>query len=290
MARERRTILVTGATGRHGGAVAHHLLGKGFVLRAMTRNPDGDAARRLRGLDIDVVRGDFDDPASLRSALEGVWGVFAVQNTWEAGVRREEEQGKRVAEIAREVGVEHYVYSSVGSADRATGIPHFDNKWRIEQTVRELDFASHVILRPVFLMENLVSPAFLHGHALVSTLQPTTQLQMIGVDDIGKFGALAFVENERMNRLEIDLAADAVSLPRAAEVLGNAMDKKIEYRRIPLAEVRQHSEETAKMLEWFDEVGYDVDVKALERSHGIDMTSLETWAQRTFGENRRVPL
>jgi uncharacterized protein YbjT (DUF2867 family) len=74
----------------------------------------------------------------VKRALAGAWGVFAVQNTWEAGVEREEEQGKRIAQLAKEAGVEHYVYTSVGSAHRNTGIPHFENKWRIEETVRAL--------------------------------------------------------------------------------------------------------------------------------------------------------
>ena len=83
--------------------------------------------------------------------------MFAVQNTWEAGVAGEEEQGKRIATARAEAGVQHFVYTSVGSAHRKTGIPHFDNKSRVEDTVRGLKFPSHVILRPVFFMENLTS-------------------------------------------------------------------------------------------------------------------------------------
>ena len=94
----------------------------------MTRKPDSDAARALAALGAEVVAGDLDDAASLERALAGAWGVFAVQNTWEAGVEREEEQGKRLAEVARDKGVQHFVYTSVGSAHRKTGIPHFDNK------------------------------------------------------------------------------------------------------------------------------------------------------------------
>src|SRR5205814_4645534 len=103
---------------------------------------------------LEVVQVDLDDDTTLRHALAGAWGVFGVQNAAEAGVEREEAQGKRLATLAREAGVEHYVYTSVGSADERTGIPHFDNKWRIEETVRGLGFPSHVILRPVFFMEN----------------------------------------------------------------------------------------------------------------------------------------
>src|SRR5258706_4133928 len=150
-----RTILITGVTGNQGGAVAQALQGAGFNLRGLTRMPDGERAVALARHGVDVVKGDFDDEVTLRGALAGAWAVFGVQNTAEAGVEREEAQGKRLATLAREAGVEHYVYASVGSAHKRTGIPHFDNKWRIEETVRSLHFPSHVILRPVFFMENL---------------------------------------------------------------------------------------------------------------------------------------
>ena len=139
--------------------------------------------------------------------MGGAWGVFGVQNTWEAGVEREEAQGKRLATLAREAGVEHYVYTSVGSAHKRTGVPHFDNKWRIEETVRGLRCPSYVILRPVFFMENLLAPYSL-GDTLSAALGPATKLQMIAVQDIGWFGARAFTDAAALNRREIDLAGD----------------------------------------------------------------------------------
>jgi len=99
----------------------------------------------------------------LRRALAGAWGVFGVQSAQEAGVEREEAQGKRLATLAREAGVQHYVYTSVGSAHQRTGIPHFDNKWRIEETVRAPRFPSHVILRPVFFMDTCWHPSVSRG-------------------------------------------------------------------------------------------------------------------------------
>src|SRR3954469_19771986 len=149
MANEK-TILITGATGKQGGATLRHLAKRGgWKLRALTRKPDSDAAKAIAALGAEIVVGDLDDAGSLERALAGVWGVYAVENTWEAGVEKEEEQGKRLAELAKKAGVQHYVYASVGSAHRATGIPHFDNKWRVEETVRALNFPSHVVLRPV---------------------------------------------------------------------------------------------------------------------------------------------
>src|SRR5258705_10238035 len=89
------TILITGVTGHQGGAVAQALQGKGFHLRGLTRKPDSERATALARSGVDVVKGDLDDDATLRRALAGAWGVFGVQNAQEAGVEREEAQGKR---------------------------------------------------------------------------------------------------------------------------------------------------------------------------------------------------
>jgi uncharacterized protein YbjT (DUF2867 family) len=275
-----RTILITGVTGRQGGAVAHALQGAGFRLRGLTRKPDGERSTALKRQGVDVVQGDLDDEATLRHALSGAWGVFSVQNTWEAGVEREEVQGKRLATLAREAGVEHIVYSSVGSAHKKTGIPHFDNKWRIEETVRGLRFPSHVVLRPVFFMENLLAPYSLQGSTLASALGPDTKLQMIAVDDIGWFGARAFTDAAALNRREIDLAGDVRTMPEAAEILSGALGRPIAYSQTPIEQVRQYSEDMALMLEWFERVGYSADIAGLEREFGRTLTKLPEWAAK----------
>src|SRR5258708_11952799 len=169
-----RTILITGVTGHQGGAVAQSLQGIGFDLRGLTRKPDSERAAALARQGVDIIKGDLDDEATLRRAVAGAWGVFGVQNSLEGGVEREEAQGKRLATLARDAGVEHYVYTSAGAAHERTGIPHFDNKWRIEETVRGLRFPSHVILRPVFFMENLLAPFSLQGSTLAWALGPGT--------------------------------------------------------------------------------------------------------------------
>lgn len=278
-----RTILITGATGKQGGAVARTLSGKGFTIRALTRKPESEAARSLASTGARIVRGDLDDPASLEKALDGAWGVFSLQNTWEAGVEKEEEQGKRLANLARQAGIRHFVYSSVGSAHRKTGIPHFENKWRVEQTVRALRFPSYVILRPVFFMENLTSPWFLNGDKLVTALDPSTKLQMIAVRDIGEYGARAFIDPEKLGGREIDIAGDALTMPEAAEILGKGLGRRIEYFRIPIEEVRKNSEDFAIMLEWFERVGYNADVDGLNREFGIKPTKLREWVSKARG-------
>jgi len=276
-----KLILITGATGKQGGATLRHLAkAGGFKLRAMTRKPDSDAAKAVAALGAEVVAGDLDDEASLRSALAGAWGAFAVQNTWEAGVEKEEEQGKRFAKVAREAGVQRFVYTSVGSAHLKTGIPHFDNKARVEEVVRKLAFPSYAILRPVFFMENLPSPWFVHGDKLTSTLDPKTKLQMIASDDIGKFAAKAFLEADKYKNVEVDLAGDAATLPDAAALVSPLVGKTLTYQRIPIEAVRQNSDDFAKMLEWFEATGYSADIPALEKTWGIRPVTLKEGVAR----------
>ena len=284
MADSNRTVLVTGATGNQGGSVAHELLSRGgYRVRAMTRKPDGEKARALKDRGAEIVAGDLNDEASLRKAMQGAWGVFAVQNTWEAGVEGEEEQGKRQAKVARDAGVQHYVYTSVASADRKTGIPHFENKWRIEETVRGLGFPSHVILRPVFFMENLLGPWFkaaIDQGQLAMAVKPETRLQMIAVEDIGKYGRWAFDKQETLKGREIDIAGDELTMPETASLLSRASGHPVAFAPPPIEAVRQGSADFAAMLEWFDRVGYDADIAANARESGIRPTTFAEWASR----------
>jgi uncharacterized protein YbjT (DUF2867 family) len=267
-------------TGNQGGAVAQALQGSGFNLRGLTRKPDSQQAAALGRQGVEIVKGDLDDEATLRRALEGTWGVFGVQNAGEVGAVREEAQGKRLATLAREAGVEHYVYTSVGSAHKQTGVPHFDSKWRIEETVRGLRFPSHVILRPVFFMENLVAPFSLQDSTLAWAMAPGTKLQMIAVDDIGWFGARAFTHADALNRREIDLAGDVRTMPEAADALTQALGRPIAFAQTPIEQVQQYSKDTAVMLQWFERVGYSADIAGLEREFGRSLTKLPDWARR----------
>jgi uncharacterized protein YbjT (DUF2867 family) len=276
----KNLILITGATGQLGGAIAHELLARGHKVRAMTRKPDSAPALALAKLGAEVVAGDLNDTASVERALAGAWGAYAVQNTWEAGVEGEEQQGVRFAELARQQGIQHLVYSSVGSAHRNTGIPHFENKWRVEQKIRGLGFPSHVILRPVFFMENLASPWFLpaiqQGQLAVG-MQPATVLQMIAVRDIGKYGLWAFEKHAELNGRGLDMAGDQLTMPQTAEVLARAMGSKVEFFPVPIEEVRKFSADFAAMLEWFDRVGYNADIAGLSRESGIRPTTFTEW-------------
>ncbi|HEX6644767.1 MAG TPA: NmrA/HSCARG family protein [Gemmatimonadales bacterium] len=276
-----RLVLVTGATGKQGGAIARELIDAGWVVRGMTRHPDGDAAAALAARGAEIVAGDLDDETSLARALDGAWGAVAIQNTWEAGVAGEEEQGKRFARVAREAGIQHLLYQSVASAHRQTGIPHFENKWRVEETIRSLRFPSWTVLRPVFFMENLTGPWFkpyIAQGTLAIGMKPDTRLQMIAVEDIGKYGRIAFERHEELNGRSIDIAGDELTGPEAAAILSEVTGRAISFYQVPIDQVRAGSEEFAIMLEWFDAVGYDADIEGTAQEFSVRPTRFREWA------------
>jgi uncharacterized protein YbjT (DUF2867 family) len=281
MANGKELVLVSGATGKQGGAIARELVDAGWPVRVMTRHPEGEAASALAALGAEIVRADLDDEASLREALDGAWGAVGVQNTWEAGVEKEEEQGKRFARAAKAAGVQHLLYQSVGSAHRDTGIPHFDNKWRVEQTIGELELPSWTVLRPVFFMENLLSPWFLpyiqQGN-LALGIAPDTRLQMIAVRDIGKYGLRVFERHDALNGRSIDIAGDELTGLEAAAVLSDVSGRQIGFHQVPIDQVRAGSEEFAIMYEWFDAVGYDADIDGIARELDVRPTTFREWA------------
>jgi len=185
--------------------------------------------------------------------------------------------------LARKAGIQHFVYTSVASAQRQTGIPHFENKWRVEERVRALKFPSYTILRPVFFMENWISPWFKPGieaGKLAVGIEPTTVLQMIAVSDVGRYGLLAFERQEALNGREIEIAGAAHTMPETARILSKAAGRTIVFEQVPIEEVRKSSDDFATMLEWFDRVGYSADIAANAKEFGIAPTKLEDWAAR----------
>lgn len=278
----RDTILVTGATGQQGGAIAGELLATGHAVRILTRRPNGKLANALRGMGADVRAGDFDDPASLGEAMDGAWGVFAVQNPWEVGVAREVEQGLAVVDVAKRSGVQHVVYASVASADQNTGIPHFESKYEIEQALRSSGVPSFAILRPVFFMENFQSSAYKAGideGRLAVGLKPDTVLPMVAVADIGKYGLFAFMRHDEVNGATIEIAGDALTMPAVAAVLAQAAGREVRFEEVPDSVLRQMSPDLAAMFAWFNESGYRVDIEQLADAYGIRPTKLGEWAR-----------
>jgi uncharacterized protein YbjT (DUF2867 family) len=281
-ANRNRTITVTGATGKQGGAAFRHLKQRGFALRALVRDPEKPEARELEGHGVEVLRGDFDDPASLERALDGADGAYSVQ-AWQGGPDLEVRQGIAFAEAANRQDVGHLVYSSVGAADQNTGIPHFESKGKIEERIRQIGMP-YTIFRPVFFMENwLMMRDGIENGAITLPLSPHTRLQMIAVDDIGAFVALAFEHPERWRNRAFELAGDELSMRDIAEAFSRAGGREVRYQQVPWDQFEQRTgREMTVMYRWFEEKGYDVDIAAVRQNYPA-LTTFSRWLNQNWG-------
>lgn len=275
-------ILVVGATGTQGGAVADHLLsgsaGTEFKVHALTRHPDSNNAHALAERGAQVVKGDLREKNTLKPLVEAVDSVFCVTDFWEAGYEDEVEEGVNMAEVAADVGVDHYVFSSVGGAERDTGISHFESKWKIEQRIRELGLPT-TIVRPVFFMNNFENQRddILNG-TLAMALEEGVSLQMVDADNIGGFVAQAFANPDRYVGEAFELAGDEHTVERAADVFSDVTGVDVDAQHVPVDALREEmGEEYAVMFEWFNEHGYEGDIQALRESHDVDFSRLEDY-------------
>lgn len=277
MSNTQKIILVSGATGQQGGAVVRHLLKSGFQVRALTRNTGRPAARALVDLGAQVVEGNLDLRDSLDRALVGAYGVFSVQDFYETGYDREIQQGKTLADAASAAGVSHFVYSSVGGAERNTGIKHFDSKWHVEQYIRSINLPA-TVLRPVFFMENWlrIKDAIAAGQ-LPQPLSAGTKLQQIAVDDIGGVTALAFSRPDRWIGRSVEIAGDEMDMTESARTFSQQLGHPVKYVQIPWdAFEKRVGADLARMCRWFESDGYQADIHALRQEYP-PLARLETF-------------
>ena len=276
MAIQTKPILVIGATGQQGGAVARALLAKGQKVRVMTRHLEKAASLAQAGAEI--VQGDLTNQAILQMALRGVHGVFAMSTPFEAGMEAEVRQGIMLADAAKQAGIAHYVYTSVGSAHRKTGIPHFDSKWTVEQHIRQIGLPV-TILRPVWFMENFTTFAKPSAEGvLMLPMKPARKLAMVALKDIGEFGAAAFLRPNDFLGQAIDLAGDDLTIPETAALLTKAMGRPIRFQEFPMDQAEAAmGHDLATMFRWFNEVGYAIDIPGLKQQFSIPLTTFAEW-------------
>jgi uncharacterized protein YbjT (DUF2867 family) len=275
-----RNILVTGATGTQGGAVVDHLLADSelWEIYGLTRDATSDGAEALEARGVTVVEGDLTDADRMAELVDGMDAVYGVTMFMEQGTDVEVEQGVTLAEAAADAGVDHFVYSSVGSADADTGLPHFESKWAVEQRIEELGLPATVI-RPVFFMQNfayMMRDDIMDGQ-LTMPLREGVSLAVVDATDIGQAVVAALSDPDAFLGEVITLAGDDLTLEEFAAAFSDHLGHEVEPIHAGVEEYRgMAGDELADMFQWFNDVGYDIDIHALAE-WGIETTSFEAY-------------
>lgn len=277
----KKLVLVMGSTGNQGGAVARALLADGHKVRALSRRLDSPRAKALTEKGIELVEGDFDNTASLDKAISGVDAVFVMGTPFGGGIETEIRQASAVVDAAKKAGTSHVIYSSVSDADKNTGIPHFDSKYKVEQHVASIG-VPYTIVGPVYFLENLFFPHILDAikqGTLGQQLPGNRKLQVIPIDEIGKFVSLVIDCRDTFLGKRFNIASDELTGNEMAKNFSEIIGKNILYTELPMEPLRKQSEDMALMYEWFNNVGYTADIKQLRKEYSeVGWRTFKEWA------------
>jgi len=276
---QKLTVVVTGSTGKQGGAVARGLLERGHAVRAITRDTNSSQAKTLAAAGASLVAASLEDTAAIKKALEGATSLFSVTLPY-GGTEAETRQGIAAADAAKAAGV-HLVFSSVASANLQTGVPHFDSKYEVEKHIAKIG-ARATILAPASFMENLyfIKDQLAKGVYAVP-LPPTRVLPQVAVADIGAVAVRVLEDAGRFTGKRFDLAGDELSGNDSVAILSRVAGRPFSYFQVPLDVVRQHiGEDAAKMYAWFDGSGFKVDRALIRRGlPDVAFHNFESWAK-----------
>ncbi|MEB2268264.1 NmrA/HSCARG family protein [Priestia megaterium] len=298
MDNKQKLILVTGATGIQGGAVARALLKKGnHKVRILARNVNSVSAQTLILDGVEAVEGNFDDVTSLENAMHGVDAVFSMTNPDMTDAGNEQKQGNALIQAALKKGVKQFVHTSVARAGTHDDFPEWESgywsksywigKWEVEENIRTAGFSSWTILKPAFMMDNFAQPksTFMFPHLqqgeVKTAMLAETSLDLIAADDIAAFAIAAFDNPEKFNKKSIKLASESLTMKEVAEILASVTGESI----ISVSLSPQEAEEQGilhglvRSQEWNNNVGYTVNINSF-KPYNIKLTSFNEWAEK----------
>lgn len=273
-----RPCAVVGATGQQGGATVRALLAAGLPVRALTRDPSSEAARALAGAGAQVVRADADDPESLRAAFTDVAGVYAMTTmAGPDGLDGEVRHDRAIGDAAAQAGVPHVVLSSVGGAERHTGVPHFDSRRVVEEYLAGLDVPV-TFVRPTSFRENLawMAPEEQDGEMVLRMPLPSgVAVQTVAVDDIGRVAAAVLADPSAVPGGAVEIAGDEVTGEQVAAAYADAPGRPVRYEALPPDALGDDDQQ--KMWTWFAKTpAYQADLE-LTRTLDPQVVDLATW-------------
>ncbi|NWS75326.1 NMRL1 protein, partial [Crotophaga sulcirostris] len=274
------------STGAQGSSVAWALLEDGtFRVRAVTRSPMKKEAEELKQRGAEVVKADLDDEVSLELALAGAYGAFIVTNFWEHGSKEKEvEQGKRLADLSKRLGLRHVVYSGLENVKKLTGgrleVLHFDGKGEVEEYFQEAS-APTTSIRVPFYYENLLSifkpQKVPQGDTYVLAL-PMGDVPMDGmaVEDIGPVVLRLFKSPQEYVGRVIGLSTGKLTEAQYAAIIAEQTGKTVEASKLTPEEYEKRgfpaAKEMAAMFRFY----------ALKPDRDVDLTMKLNPKARTF--------
>ncbi|KAF2096859.1 NmrA-domain-containing protein [Rhizodiscina lignyota] len=226
MSSGKKVLTVFGATGNQGGAIINTILGDSkasseFQLRGITRDVTRPKSKALSDKGVEMVAGDTEDPSSLRDAIKGAYGVFAMTNYWDKMDHELElQQGKAIADMCKEEGVQHLIWSSLFNVKELSkgALPHvyhWDSKAQVEQYIRDIGIPA-TFLMPGFFMSNIPGSNLRRGEdgkfVLAMAMPDNAQVPLWAPElDTGKVAKAIWLKRDQVLGKRILAATDYVT-------------------------------------------------------------------------------
>jgi uncharacterized protein YbjT (DUF2867 family) len=252
--REKKIIVVVGATGGQGGGLVRAILNDRdgiFAVRALTRDPNSDRAKKLADLGAEVAAADIDNVESLKEVFNGAYGAYCVTFFWEHfSPEKETTQATAMALAAKQTGLQHVIWSTLEDTRRWVPltdnrmptlmerykVPHFDAKGESNRYFAELNVPTTFLLTS-FYWENFINFGMgpkrgADGKLILTLPMGDKKLPSIAVEDIGKCAYGIFKRGRELTGKTVGIAGQHLTGEQMAAALSRALEKEIRYNNI----------------------------------------------------------
>ncbi|KAF0520943.1 NADP-binding protein [Gigaspora margarita] len=308
MSSQKPLVVVSGATGAQGGSVVNSLLATGkYRVRALTRNLESDKAKTLATKGAEVYKCDLSIKEDVKNALNGSDIAFINTNTWDPATypnnpTEEERQGKMIADVAKEIGLNWLIYSSLpetleGFEGSNYNIIAFYGKNRVEKYIRALGIPNATFIYIGFYASNIgtIYPIITKNDGtsefVIPVVKEDTTIEIVDVEtDTGPVVAKVIEEGpEKWNGKKVPVASEYISFGKIAETMTKVTGRQVKLRSLNPEETKKElpsMERSLDMYRWFNEYGVfrsEISDISVAKVLHPNITTFEQYAYKTWG-------
>ncbi|HEY9726213.1 MAG TPA: NmrA family NAD(P)-binding protein [Chroococcales cyanobacterium] len=289
-------VLLIGVTGGTGGNVVKGFLEQGVTnLRAITRKIDLNrpSLAKMSDVGVELVEANLDDEDSLEAAFVGISQVYCHATSADSAKADplEVERAKRVARVAKKANIKHFVYNSAGGAERNSRISHIEQKYKVEQILKQASLPT-TLLRACLFMEEFwkkyTRPSVLKG-TFPFSLQPDKPLHLITTKDMGRIAAYAIKHPSNYIGREIELAGDVLTPKQMVEEFSKVQGMTVVYKEVPpWLFLLLWRKRLFELIQWYRNQGYQADVQSLREEFPGLLTTFREFLEETNWANPQL--
>jgi len=256
-------ILITGATSNIGQKLCQLLAENNKPYRAMCRKEE--QLEKLRKLGIDAVLGDFEDPKSLRAAMQGCNCLFLTSPPTQNQVQCE----KNAIDSAKQVGINYIVKISASDAHLQSSVPWAKSHAEIDHYLRKSGI-EWTILKPTAFMQNFLTLAKPISKGILPQVAGNGLVGYIDAEDIARVALKILTETHHKRATYYLNGPEMLNMKNIALQLSETLGRKVRYVNLP-SFVFRIILRLSGMSRWFSNGLIEQFAEVVARNHDNDI-------------------